>query len=87
LLRLRRKVLELLEDYQFELITNETLTATNYALNAELKNNWQSTGAFEYIKGTVYASSYDKKQKQARVRIEMQFSAILERFIINLVVK
>jgi len=86
LLRLQREVEILMEDYQFEFITKNTLTTMNYNLDNYLAD-WRNSEAFESIKGTVYASDYDKKQKLVRVRIEMVFTSILERVVITLAVK
>jgi hypothetical protein len=86
LLRIQRDVEIMMEDYQFEFINANTLTAANSALNAYL-NMWIENGCCTDIKGTVYSSPYDKRQKLGRVRIEIYFTSILERIVINLVVK
>ena len=86
LLRIQRDVEIMMEDYQFEFINSATLNAANSALNAYLKI-WIENGCCTSIKGSVYSSAYDQKQKLARVRIELYFTAILERIVINLVVK
>jgi hypothetical protein len=86
LLRIQREVENMMEDYQFEFINKTTMTSMNYNLNAYLKG-WIDNGCCETIKGVVYASEYDKKSKLVRVRIELVFTSILERVIINLVVK
>jgi len=86
LLRIQREVEDMMDDYEFEFISKATMTSMNYNLNAYLKG-WVNNGCCEVCKGTVYASEYDKKSKLARVRIELIFTSILERIIINLVVK
>jgi hypothetical protein len=86
LLRIQRDVEVMMEDYQFEFINSTTLNAANSALNSYLQG-WVENGCCTELKGTVYSSAYDRKQKTGRVRIEVWFTAILERIVINLVVK
>jgi len=86
LLRMQREVEEMMEDYNFEFISDATLGTMNYNLNNYLAK-WRDNGACSSISGQVYSSDYDRKQKTARVRIEMVFTAVLERVIINFVVK
>lgn len=86
LLVIQREVEDMMEDYIFEFIDKQTLDTMNYNLSQYLKK-WLDNRCCESIKGSVYSSAYDKKQKIARVRIEILFTAILERIIINLVVK
>jgi hypothetical protein len=85
LLRMKRDVRELLEDYIQEFINEETLGSVNYNLNQYLQI-WINNGACTSIAGTVYASEYDMKQKLVRVRIEIQFTPILERFVVDMVI-
>jgi hypothetical protein len=85
LLRIKRDVEELAEDYQFEWNDNLTLSAFQYNLNGYLQK-WISNRACTSIKGSVYASAYDKQQKVARVKIEMVFNNVIERVLIDLVV-
>jgi hypothetical protein len=83
LLRIQRDVENLLEDFLMEFINKETLDSANYNLNAYLRV-WKDNGACEQISGLVYASDYDKKQRLARVKIVIRFTAILERFVVDI---
>jgi hypothetical protein len=85
LLRIKRDVEELAEDYQFEFNDAQTLGAFQYNLNGYLQK-WISNRACTSIKGTVYASAYDQQQKVARVKIELVFNSVIERILIDLVV-
>jgi hypothetical protein len=85
LLRIKRDVEELAEDYQFEFNDAQTLGAFQYNLNGYLQK-WISNRACTSIKGTVYASAYDQQQNVARVKIELVFNSVIERILIDLVV-
>jgi hypothetical protein len=85
LLRIKRDVEELAEDYQFEFTDNETYSAFQYNLNGYLQR-WTANRACTSIKGQVYASAYDRQQKIARVRIDLTFNYVIERIFIDLVV-
>lgn len=85
LLRIKRDVETLAEDYQFEFNDSITLDAFQTNLNGNLAQ-WVTNRACESITGTVYSSAYDKQQKIARVRVDMIFTSIIERIMIDLVV-
>jgi hypothetical protein len=85
LLRMKREVELLMEDYEFEFGDSSTLNAANYALNAYLQQ-WISNRACTSISGSVYQSAYDQQQKIARVRIDLVFNTIIERINIDFVV-
>lgn len=85
LLRIRREVEEMGDDYRMEFGDDTTYKAFQYNLNNYLQR-WVDNRACSSIKGQVYASDYDKQQKIARVRIELQFTYVIERVLIDLVV-
>jgi hypothetical protein len=85
LLRIKRDVETLAEDYQFEFGDPQTYSNFQYNLNTYLQR-WVANRACSIIKGQVYASAYDKQQKIARVRIDLTFNYVIERILIDLVV-
>lgn len=85
LLKIKREIETMAEDYQFEFSDDDTLNSFQYNLNALLKT-WVSNRACKSIVGTVYQSEYDKTQKIARVKVDIVFNSIIERILIDLVV-
>jgi hypothetical protein len=85
LLRIKRDVEILAEDYQFEFADDITLNAFQYNLDATLQK-WVSNRACTSISGTVYQSEYDKVQKTARVKVDIVFNSVIERILIDFVV-
>jgi hypothetical protein len=85
LLRIKRDVEALSEDYQFEFNQSSSMSSFQTSLNNYL-SGWVTNSACQSISGTVYASAYDKLQKIARVRIDVIFTSIIERIMIDLVV-
>jgi len=85
LLRIQRDVENMMEDFQFEWNDSATWNLAQYNLNGYLAK-WKSNRACESIKGTVYASEYDRQNKILRVKVEMVFNSIIERVLISLVV-
>lgn len=85
LLRIKRDVEEMAEDYQFEFGDAQTYQAFQYNLNGYLQR-WIANRACTQIKGQVYASAYDKQQKICRVRIDLTFNYVIERIFIDIVV-
>lgn len=85
LLRIKRETETLMNEYRFKFNDQQTLTAANYDLNESLQR-WVTNRACSYIKGTVYRSDYDRQQKIARVKIELQFTGIIERIFIDIIV-
>ena len=86
LLRLRRLAEKTVRNWRME--PNDKMTWEN--VQSELKsklNPWVTNRALEYVTPTVYASAYDKQQRVARVRIELKFVGVIERFIIDFVVQ
>jgi hypothetical protein len=86
LLRIKRDVEAMVDEYRDEF--NDTLTheAMSYNLNSYLKK-WETNRTCKSINGSVYASDYDRQQKIVRVKVEMVFTGLIERifadFIIN----
>jgi len=85
LLKIQRDAELMMEDYQFEFNDPNTLTIAQSNLNGYLQK-WVTNKACTSISGTVYASEYDRKQKVARVRIELEFNSTIERIFISLTV-
>ena len=84
LLKMQRKAKAIADKYQFEFF-DELIPALQSELNNEL-SKWVSNGACRTVNPTVYASEYDRNQKKAKVKIVVQFSRLVERFVINFVV-
>lgn len=82
-LKVKRKVEKIAKQYQFEFNTSETRQSMNAEIN-EYLSEWVSNGACTVCTGSVYASDYDITQKIVRVDIEMQFTGVIERIIINI---
>lgn len=85
ILRIQREVKKMMADYRMEFNDANTLDAMNYDLNGYLQQ-WIANRACTSIKGTVYASEYDRQQKLARVKIELVFNGIIERVAIDIIV-
>jgi hypothetical protein len=85
LLRIKRETETMLSDYRMEFNDKNTYDSINYNLNNNLQK-WVSNRALTYITATVYASDYDRQQKIARVRIELEFTGIIERIYTDIVV-
>lgn len=85
LLRIRRDVEAMMADYRMEFNDSITHDSANYDLNNYLQK-WVANRACSTISGTVYASDYDRQQKLGRVTIELQFTGIMERIAIEIVV-
>lgn len=82
-LKVKRKVEKIAKQYQFEFNTSETRQSMNAEIN-EYLSEWVSNGACTVCTASVYASDYDISQKIVRVDIEMQFTGVIERIIINI---
>jgi hypothetical protein len=83
LLKIRRDVEFMAEDYKFE------FTGSYSTFQSELNGylaNYITSGACKSISGIVYASDYDKQNKLVRVRINLSFTDIIERVAIEIVV-
>jgi hypothetical protein len=81
---MQRTAKAIADKYQFEFF-EELIPALQSELNDNL-SKWVANGACRTVTPTVYASEYDRNQKKAKVKIEVQFSRLAERFVINFVV-
>ena len=85
ILRIRRDVEKMMDEYRFEFNDSTTHESMNYSLNAYLQR-WVANRACKTISGLVYASDYDRQQKTARVQVSLTFTGIIERVFIDIVV-
>ena len=85
LLRIRRDLEALSENYQFEFNDATTWSSMQYAVSNYLQT-WVANRALESATGTVYASAYDKQQRIVRIKVEVVFTGLIERVMIDLVV-
>lgn len=85
LLRIRRDVENLVADYLFEFNDATTWGQMEYSVNGYLQR-WIANRALTTAKGTVYASEYDRQQRIVRVKIELVFTGLIERVMVDLVV-
>jgi hypothetical protein len=85
LLRIRRDLEALAEEYQFEFNDATSWSSMQYSVNSYLQT-WVSNRALETATGTVYASAYDKQNRIVRIKAEMVFTGLIERVMIDLVV-
>ena len=82
LLRMIVAVEEISEEYFFEFASPGTLASFNAAINNYL-SSWVANGACTVCNGTVYQNPYDVAQKIVRVRVEVVFTGIIERIVIE----
>jgi hypothetical protein len=85
LLRIRREVESLVDEYRDEFQNSATYDSMNYNLNQDLQK-WVNNGACSTISAKVYASDYDKAQNIARVKVELRFTGLIERIYVDFVV-
>jgi hypothetical protein len=83
LLKIKRRVEKIARTYQFEQNTNKTRTAMETEINQWLMS-WISNGACTVATASVYVNDYDIEQKIVRVDVELQFTGIIERILINI---
>jgi len=83
ILRIKREVEILSENYKHEYNDSDTLTNYNKILSDYL-TKWTLNKACKEISGSAYASDYDKSQRILRVKIGMKFTDIIERIFIDL---
>jgi hypothetical protein len=86
LLKIRREIENICEEYYFERINGTLLGAMSSACNNYL-GNWVANGTLSEGNVSVYASEYDMKQKLVRVQVELKFTSFLERVVITFTVK
>lgn len=82
LLRMIRRVEEISENYFFEFASPTTLTHFQSAINSYL-STWVSNGACTSCEGKVFQNDYDVAQKVVRVSVELVFTGIIERIVIE----
>ena len=85
LLRIRRDVEAMMDEYRDEFNDSITHESMSYNLNNYLQR-WVSNRTCKSITGSVYASDYDRQQKIARVKVELSFTGLIERIFIDFVV-
>ena len=85
LLRIRRDLENLVENYQFEFNDATTWDSMQYSVSNYMKQ-WVSNRALESAAATVYASKYDRQQRICRVKVEVVFTGLIERVMVDLVV-
>lgn len=83
LFRIQRRVETLAENYYFEFASQTTLNSFNQKLNLILQE-YVVNGACTYAYGNVYQTQYDREQKIARVQIELAFTGVIERILIEI---
>jgi hypothetical protein len=85
LLRIRRELENMAENYQFEFNDPATWDSLQYSVNSYLQT-WVANRALESASGMVYASAYDRQQRILRVKTEVVFTGLIERIMIDLIV-
>jgi hypothetical protein len=85
LLRIRRDVEAISQQAQFEFNDERTWDALQYSINNYM-SRWVSNRALRSASAMVYASEYDKLQRIVHVVINVQFTGLIERVMIDLIV-
>lgn len=85
LLRIRRDLENLAENYQFEFNDLTTWGQLQYSVSSYMQQ-WVANRALTSATGLVYASEYDRRQRVVRVKAEVVFTGVIERVMIDLVV-
>jgi hypothetical protein len=85
LLKIIRDIEAISETYSFEFGDSKTYSSLEAEINGYL-TQWTANRACTVATGTVFASAYDKKRKQARVRVELSFNSVIERILQEFVV-
>lgn len=85
LLRMRRDVEAMMDEYRDEMQDAVTYNAMNYNLSSYLAK-WISNRTCKSISGSVYASDYDRQQNIVRVKVELVFNGLIERIAIDFVI-
>lgn len=84
-LRIRREVAQLLADYRMEFNDPITHDAANYDL-ANYLSKWTANRTCSTISGNMSASDYERQQKMSKVLINLQFTGIMERVDVSIVI-
>ena len=85
LLRLKREVEYIMNEYRYTFNDKITLDDANYELGQYLQK-WVTNRTCQSISGKVFRSDYDRQQKIARVRIELVFTGIIERIFTDIII-
>lgn len=85
LLRIRRDLENMMENYLFEFNDPITWDSMQYNVNAYMQR-WIQNRALESADAKVWASKYDRQQRIVRVKVEVVFTGVIERVMIDLVV-
>jgi hypothetical protein len=85
LLRIRRDLENMVENYQFEFNDPTTWDSMQYSVNSYMQR-WISNRCLESANAVVYASKYDRQQRVVRVKVDVVFTGLIERVMIDLVV-
>jgi hypothetical protein len=85
LLRLKREVEYIMNEYRYEFNDKITLEDANYELNQYLQK-WITNRTCQSISGKVFRNDYDRQQKIARVNIELVFTGVIERIFTTIVI-
>ena len=82
LLRMMRRVEEISEGYFFEFASTSVLSRFEDSVNNYL-STWVSNGACTVANASVYQNDYDVTQNIVRVKVELVFTGVIERIIIE----
>jgi len=85
LLKLKRQMEQTARNYRMEFSTDDIRGHLQEALNT-IANNKVLAGGYEYISPIVSASAYDRQQKICRIKVDLAFTDIMERFVFEFVV-
>ena len=85
LLRMRRDIENMMEAYLFEFNDATTWDSMQYNVTSYMER-WVSNRCLESFNALVYASKYDRQQRIVRVKVEVVFTGVIERVMIDLVV-
>ena len=85
LLKLKRQMEQTARNYRMEFSTDDIRGHLQEALNT-IANNKVLAGGYDYISPVVSASAYDRQQKICRIKVDLAFTDIMERFVFEFVV-
>ena len=80
-----REVEDICADYRMQFNDEATLDAVNYNISNAMQR-WKSNRTCTQLDVKVYRSDYDRQQKIARVKLDIQFTGIIERFFIDWII-
>lgn len=82
LLKIVREVEEVSRNYKFEHSDTDLLSQFSAELNT-IAANWVENKACSYLSIVPYQTDYDKEQKVCRVKLDLTFTGIIERIVIE----